>query len=81
MVKSNKILYVFTMLNIHKEIKNLAYDRGTTITAILNNLREQGINVPLQNNFSAKCKQGSIRFREVQAILDYLGYKLKIEEK
>lgn len=69
------------MLNIHKEIKNLVYDRGTTITKTLNSLREKGIKVPVQNNFSTKCKKGTIKFEEVQQILDYLGYELVIKEK
>lgn len=81
MVKYLEILYVLIMLNIHKEIKMLAYDHGISITKILNTLRARGVRVPMQNNFAAKCRQGNIRFDEVQQILDYLGYKLVIEEK
>jgi len=69
------------MLNIHKEIKDLVYERGTSITKILNALRADGINVPAQNNFAAKCKRGTIRFDDIQHILDRLGYKLEIVEK
>lgn len=69
------------MLNIHDEIRILVYRKGTSLTKMLNEIRNKGIKVPVQNNFAAKCKKGTIKFEEVQQILDYLGYELVIKEK
>lgn len=48
---------------------------------VVNTLREAGIFTTSPSNISAKFKNKTIKFDEVQSILDYLGYKLKIEEK
>lgn len=69
------------MLNIYDEIRILVYRKGTSLTKMLNEIRNKGIKVPVQNNFSTKCKKGTIKFEEVQQILDYLGYELVIKEK
>ena len=44
-------------------------------------LREAGIISSGPSNMSAKIINKTIKFEEVQQILDYLGYKLVIEEK
>ncbi len=69
------------MLNIYNEIRLLVYKQGTSLTKMLGELKSKGVKVPVQKNFAYKCKNKTIRFEEVQQILDYLGYELVIKEK
>lgn len=69
------------MLDIRIEIKSLIARKCTSMNKVVNALREVGIFTTSPSNISAKFKNKTIKFDEVQAILDYLGYKLKIEEK
>lgn len=69
------------MLDIYNEIRALVYRRGTSLTKMLADLRAKGIKVAEQKNFAYKCRQRTIKFEEVQQILDYLGYELIIKEK
>lgn len=69
------------MLDIRIEIKSLIARKCTSRNKVVNTLREAGIFTTSPSNISAKFKNKTIKFDEVQSILDYLGYKLKIEEK
>lgn len=69
------------MLDIYNEIRALVYRRGTSLTKMLADLRAKGIKVAEQKNFAYKCRKCTIKFEEVQQILDYLGYELIIKEK
>lgn len=48
---------------------------------ILASLRDDGIITTSASNMSTKIKNHTIKFDEVQHILDRLGYKLQIVEK
>jgi len=69
------------MLDIHKELKILVVKCGTSMTKTLNKMREKGYNIPVQSNFSAKLTNETVKFKEIQEFIDYLGYELVIKEK
>lgn len=69
------------MLDIYNEIRALVYKKGTSLTKMLDELRVKGVSVTEQKNFAYKCRKHTLKFEEVQQILDYLGYELSIKEK
>lgn len=69
------------MLNIRVELRSLIARKGTSMNKTVHALREAGIISSGPSNMSAKIINKTIKFEEVQQILDYLGYKLVIEEK
>jgi len=69
------------MLNILEELKVLIVRNGTSMTKTLKKMREQGFNVPTANNISTKFKNETVKFKEIQQILDFLGYELVIRKK
>jgi hypothetical protein len=78
-MKYNNI--VFVMMNIHEELKVLVVRSGTSIAKTLRKMKENGYKVPSPSNFSNKFKKETAKFKEVQEMLDFLGYKLEIMKK
>ncbi len=69
------------MMNIYEEIKVILVRNGKSMSKVLRKMKEEGHNVPFPSNLSKMFISGSIRFRLVQELLDYLGYEFKIVEK
>ncbi len=69
------------MMNIYEEIKVLLVRNGKSMSKVLKKMKAEGHNVPFPSNLSKMFLSGSIRFRLVQELLDYLGYEFKIVEK
>ena len=69
------------MINIHEEVKILLWRNNLSMRKLAIKLRELGINVPANSGLSNKFNNKTIRFDEVQNILDYLGYEIIIKEK
>ena len=69
------------MLNIYEEVKILLIRKGLSMRKTAEKLREIGHKVPANGGLSNKFNKKTIRFDEVQMILDYLGYELIIREK
>ena len=44
-------------------------------------MNEENLKVPVERGLSNSFAKGSIKFRTVQQILDFLGYELVIREK
>lgn len=44
-------------------------------------MNEENLKVPVEGGLSNSFAKGSIKFRTVQQILDFLGYELVIREK
>lgn len=69
------------MLDIRIELKSLIARKCTSMNKVVAALRDAGIFTTGAANYSAKIKKKTIKFEEVQHILDYLGYELVIKEK
>lgn len=68
-------------INISEEIKILAIRNGLTISELVNKLNESGLPVGSRQNLYKKFSRQSLRFNEIQDILDFLGYKIEIKRK
>lgn len=73
--------YYVSMMNIYEEVKVILVRNGKSMSKVLRKMKEEGHNVPFPSNLSKMFLSGSIRFRLVQELLDYLGYEFKIVEK
>ena len=69
------------MMDIYKEIKVILVRNGKSMSKVLKKMKEEGHNVPFPSNLSKMFLSGSIRFKLVQELLDYLGYEFNIVEK
>lgn len=69
------------MLDIKVELKSLIARKCTSMNKVVKALRDAEIFTTCASNYSAKIKNKTIKFEEVQQILDYLGYELVIKEK
>ncbi len=72
---------MFIMLDIREELKVLVVRNGTSIANTLRKMNDIGHKVPAPSNFSNKLRNQTIKFKEVQEILDFLGYELEIKKK
>ncbi len=68
-------------MNIYEEIKVILVRSGKSMSKVLRKMKEEGHDVPFPSNLSKMFISGSIRYRLVAELLDYLGYELKIVEK
>ncbi len=70
------------MMNIYQEIQIILLRRGWSVRKLARQLIEAGYSkIPKNGGLSNKFNAKTIRFEEVQTILDYLGYELIIREK
>ena len=74
-------LYHISAMNIYEEIKVILVRSGKSMSKVLRKMKEEGHDVPFPSNLSKMFISGSIRYRLVEELLDYLGYELKIVEK
>ena len=80
-VKRQECKYTVAMFDIYEEVKILLLRKGLSMRKIAKNLRELGYNFPAQGGLSNKFNKETVRFKEVQILLDYLGYELVIQQK
>lgn len=70
------------MINIYEEIRILLLRKGLSMRKLASRLRDAGhTEIPAKSGLSNKFNVKTIRFSEVQTILDYLGYEIVIQEK
>lgn len=69
------------MLNIYEEVRILLLKKGLSMRKLASELSALGYKVPKGGGLSNKFNYNTIRFSEVQQIIDYLGYELVIKEK
>jgi hypothetical protein len=69
------------MLNIYEEVRIILLKKGLSMRKLAEKLITSGYKVPKGGGLSNKFNQGTIRFEEVQQIIDYLGYEFVIREK
>ena len=69
-------------MNIYQEVQILLLRKGWSMRKLARQMRASGYNkIPKDGGLSNKFNSKTIRFEEVQEILDYLGYKLELKEK
>lgn len=68
-------------ININEEIKILAIRKGLTISELVKKLNESGLKIGSRQNLYKKFTRQSLKFNEIQDILDFLGYKIEIKPK
>lgn len=67
-------------MNIGNEIRKLAFENGITLTQLAKCIeREKGKPYSVQN-LSAKLKKNTANFKELDIILNELGYQIKFEK-
>ena len=70
------------MIDIYEEVRILLLRKGLSMRKVAAILREKGLTkIPKEGGLSNKFNKKTIRFNEVQCILDFLGYELVIKEK
>ncbi len=70
------------MIDIYEEVRILLLRKGLSMRKVAKILREKGFNkIPKDGGLSNKFNKKTVRFNEVQLILDFLGYELVIKEK
>ncbi len=69
------------MLNIYEEVKVLLIRKGLSMRKAAERLRNLGLKIPAKGGLSNKFNRKTVRFDEVQLLLDYLGYEFVIREK
>ena len=69
------------MLNIYEEIRIILLRQGLSMRKLSIKMNEENLKVPVEGGLSNSFAKGSIKFRTVQQILDFLGYELVIREK
>ena len=79
--KYKQYKYTVVMINIYEEVRILLLRKGLSMRKAVRNLIELGYKLPIEGGLSSKFNKKTIKFEEVQLLLDYLGYELVICEK
>ena len=69
------------MLDIKQEIEILLLKKRLSMRKIVALMKEAGYDIPQQSTVSTAFNNKRIRFENVQEILEFLGYELRIHEK
>jgi len=80
-VNRNQSEYIVFMLNIYEVVRILLWRKGLSVRKAAAKLIELGYDFPAQGGLSNKFNKKTVRFEEVQILLDFLGYELVIREK
>lgn len=68
-------------MDVRKEIKKLLAEEADTLTNIAEQMSAVSAKPVTMNNLSKKLRKGTIKFAEVQLIVNILGYDVKFEKK
>ena len=68
-------------MDIKKEVKVIVAREGTTLTAVASRLYKTKSSRNALNLLSQKLRNNTVKFNEINDILDFLGYELKILKK
>ena len=69
------------MINLREEIRIILMREGKSMAKTLREMKAQGYKVPFPNNMSIRLKNQTIKFKDAQEILDFLGYQINITKK
>lgn len=68
-------------MEVRNELKSLIAKNGTTLKKVCEILTEKVGKNYIGNNITNKLRRKTIKFEEVQDILDVLGYKIEFTRK
>jgi hypothetical protein len=68
-------------MDIKQEIKILLVRNNLSMRKLIERMNEKNNTKDTVQNLSKKLSRGTIRFYEVESILDYLGYEIEIKSK
>ena len=68
-------------MGIREDIKSIAAKEATTLTNIAGGLSPGVVPRKAMNNLSQKLKNETIKFTEVKAIMDLLGYDIEFKKR
>ena len=81
-IKYNDVMFEFKKeIGIKEIVKTMLSMRGVSMSAISEKLKKEKGVILSQSGISKKLSTGTIRFNEVKAIADILGYEITIKEK
>ncbi len=69
------------IMDIKKEIRKLLIEKGVNMTDLVNLLNEKSGKQDSLQNLSGKLNRNSLKFKEVEEILDVIGYEFQIISK
>ena len=64
-------------MELRYELKSLIAKNGTTLKKVCEKLTEETGNLYIGNNITNKLRRKTIKFEEVQEILNVLGYHIE----
>ena len=67
-------------MNVKNEIKSIIAKKAQTLKNVCKLMTEKSNKEILPNNITNKFRRGTIKFNEVQEILDVLGYHIEFVE-
>lgn len=68
-------------MDIRNELKGLIAQNGTTLKKICDEMSEKFNKKVIGNNITNKLRRNTIKFQEVQEILDVMGYNIVFVRK
>ncbi len=68
-------------MDVRNEVKSLIYKKGSSLKKICDEISKTAGPKFNSNNISSKFTRKTIKFEEVQLILNELGYEIKFVEK
>ena len=66
-------------MDIRNELKSIIAKNGTTLKKVCEKLTETTGNKYIGNNITNKLRRKTIKFEEVQEMLDVLGYHIEFK--
>lgn len=67
-------------MDIKEEIRVILLRKNLSMRKLITLLKENNADFGSVQNLSNKFRNKTIRFNEIESILEYLGYELKIEK-
>ena len=68
-------------MNIKEEIKILLLKENISMRKLVGDMNKEGFGLGTVQNLSNKLSKKTIRFEEIERILNFLDYELKIKKK
>ena len=68
-------------MDIKKEIRKLLIEKDISMTDLVNSLNKKTGKQDSLQNLSGKLNRNSLKFKEVEELLDVIGYELQIVNK
>lgn len=67
-------------MDVRNEVKSLIYKKGSSLKKVCDEISKKQGPTFNSNNISTKFTRNTIRFEEVQLIVNELGYKIEFTE-